>query len=217
MNSYDNENIELNISYNVDLASMYFDEWLNGSTGETVERIELGGRDNYFYLIGDSRKPYYKKSALNKMSKAEVFELWRNYDFGYCVNIEDYKKSEYISDLLGVSILRHYEYLASQGDTDGGIYPVHATCGYCQGDYAEYCYIGDMPKWYKKHIDNLFWDCPISGSIIVNDNEFYIEDLLNDCYDWNIDLLKSNINKLSISEYAKQFICDNLPDYPSYN
>lgn len=224
MNNFDissnGDNIEFSCHYDISLANSYFDEWLKGYTDKTVKQINLGGRDNYLYLIGDSDKPYYTKTELQKMSKKTLFDLMYDYDLlSYSAELNDYKKSEYIEDLLNVTILRHYEYLASIKETDSGKYPVYATCGYSQGDYAEYCYIGEMPEGYKDYINHLFWDCPIYIYAQVNEKEFYTDDFMgngSDCYSWDKGLIEDNISKLDISDYAKNWLIENLPDYPSY-
>jgi len=225
MNNYDKsssgENIELNISYDTSLATMYFDEWLDGSSGENVERIDLGGRDNYLYLIGDSADSYYKKSALNKMSKAELIELDNNYQLLQPYDTKECKKSEYIAELQNVTIKKHYEYLASQYSwhemSDNCPHDSYVSRGYSQGDAVIIVKIDGLTPGYKKYIDNLFWDCPITGIITVDNNDFYIDELLDDYYQWDLYSVKSKVNELPISDYAKSFICDNLPDYPNYN
>lgn len=220
MNNYNmsdsGENIEFSVFYDIDLAGMYFNEWLEGADGTQVNKISLGGRDRYLYLIGESEAPYYKKAELNKLSKDSIFELWLNYEFGYNVSINDYPAHEFISDLLSVSIKRHYEWLASQGDTDGGAYEVYATCGYSQGDYAEYCYIGDMPNWYKNHINHIFWDCPITICAQINGIDYHGEDFLYNVYEYDTDAIRARIAELDISAYAKQWLSDNLPAEPNY-
>jgi hypothetical protein len=227
MNNYDvsstGENIELNVYYDTWLSQIYFDDWLNGSDGYEVNKIDLGGRDNYLYLIGESEAPFYKKSELSKKPKAELFELMYQYDLlSYNADINDYKKSEYIEDLMGVSILRHYEWLASQyywHDISANIpHNYFISCGYSQGDAVYIVKIDGLTKEYKKYIDNIFWDCPIYFYIEINGTEIAREwDILNDCYEWNIDAIKEKITALDISDYAKNWIIDRLPDYPDYH
>lgn len=224
MNNHDisstGENIEFNVSYDTDLSQIYINDWLNGADGN-VEQIDLGGRDNYLYLIGDSDAPYYKKSQFSTMRKADIFELWLNYEFGYDVKINDYPAHEYISDLLTVTIKRHYEWMASQYSwhelSDNIPHDSFISRGYSQGDAVYIVKIDGITKEYRDYVNHLLWDSPITGLITVNDKEFYIDEILNDCYEWDSDEVKAAIMALDISDYAKAWLCANVPDYPDYD
>lgn len=227
MNNYDisstGENIDFCVFYDTSLAQIYFDDWLNDSDSYEVNKIDLGGRDNHLYLIGDADKPYYLKSELNKLSKNAIFELWFNYDLGYNVELNDYKKAEYIADLMQVTIKQHYKYLASQyGWYDIQNYIPHdcfVSRGYNQGDAVLVANINGLTKEYKKYIDNLFWDCPIYIRAEINGREFYEDDFLSDnYYEWDKDEVKAKILSWDdVSDYAKNWIIERLPDYPDYS
>lgn len=222
MNNYDKgssgDNLELNISYDNDVSQIYFNDWLQGAYGTEVNRIDLGGRDNYLYLIGDSDAPYYKKSVLTKMNKTSLWQLFNDYDLGYG-DITDFKKSELIDELRDLTILKHYKYLASQyswGSIQNHItHDYFISRGYCQGDAVLIVSIECMTTEYKNYINHLFWDDPVYISIIVNDHEYREYDLINDTYDYDKGELKEVICKLDITDYAKSWLCNNLPDYPS--
>ena len=221
MNNYNisstGENIDFHVFYDTTLAQIYFEEWLNGADGTQVSQIKLG-RDSNLYLIGESEAPYFKKSELLKMNKSELYDIWYGMEFGYCYDYE-VKKGDLINDLLSVTIKRYYEYLASQGETDNGKYKMYVTCGYSQGDYAEYCYIGDMPDWYKNYIHNIFWDCPISIRAEINGREYYEDSFLGDnYYEWDIEAVKARVMAWDdCSDYAKNWIVEHLPEYPDYS
>jgi hypothetical protein len=121
---------------------------------------------------------------------------------------------------MNVSILRHYEYLASQyywHDLSAHFqHDYFISRGYSQGDAVYIVKIDGLTKEYRSYINNLFWDCPISGSITVDNKDFYFDELLDDCYSWNIDKVKEKINGLDISETSKAWIIENLPEYPDY-
>lgn len=225
MNNHDmsntGENIEFNVFYDTDLSQIYFDEWLNGADGNKVEQIDLGGRDNYLYLIGDSDAPYYKKSQFSTMRKADIFELWLNYEFGYNVEINDYPTHEYISDLLTVSIKRHYEWIASQYSwhelSDKIPHDSFISRGYSQGDAVYIVSIDQaIDKPMRESIDHILWDCPVYIRAEINGHEFYEDSFLTDIYNYDTDEIKANIKKLDISDYAKQWLCDKLPSDPDY-
>jgi hypothetical protein len=110
--SSNGENVELNVFYDTDAAQFYFDDFVSGADGETVEFFNFG-RDSNLYLIGDSSAPMYKKSQLAKMKKSELIDLVEKYEGNYCYDFSDSNKSYLVNELLGVTIKRHYEYLTS--------------------------------------------------------------------------------------------------------
>jgi len=67
--------------------------------------------------------------------------------------------------------------------------------GYCQGDYIKVIVLKDeLSKLYGKKIDisdmgeiinSLCWDTPIYGYIKINDNEFYVNEYLENYYKWD--------------------------------
>lgn len=210
------ENIELTVSYDYDLARMYFNDFLDGADGNNCERINLGQRDNDIFLLGDSSKPNFKKSHLAKMSKSNLFKMANDYDLISSYYEAHYTKSQLIDDLLNVDIKKHYEYLASQYSwnsiTDHFKHDYYVSRGYSQGDAVIIVSINEPVS--HGYINNLFWDCPISIYLSVNDNDELGHVLLNDCYEYDQDKVAENVKKLDLTEYAKTWIIDNLPAEP---
>lgn len=212
MNNYDQssvgENIELHVQYDTDLARIYFEEL-------DAVRIDLGGRDNYLYLLGDSSAPFFTKSKLQRMERADLLELCDMYEVGF---FDDATKSEMIDELLQVSIERHYKYLANQYSwhqiQENIPHEYYVTRGYCQGDAALIVSINDPID--KSYIDHIFWDCPVYIRAEIDGVEFYEDSFLEDVYDYDTDEIKAKIQALPISDYAKNWLIDNLPDQPAY-
>lgn len=221
MNNYDTsktgENLELIVEYDNDAAQIYFNDFINGVDGNEVNKIDLGGRDNYLYLIGDFSAKYFKKSALNKMKKSDLWQLFNDYDLGYG-DITDYKKSELIIELNDLTILKHYEYLVSKHSWESIQNHIEhdyfISRGYSQGEAVLIVSIETMTYGYKNYINHLFWDSPVYISIMVNDQEFKDYELLDDNYNYDKQELKEAICKLDITDYAKSWLCDHLPEYP---
>lgn len=215
MNNYDQssagENIELHVSFDTDLSSIYFDDFER----EAV-RIELDWRNNCLFLLGDSSAPFFTKSKLQRMKRADLLELCEMYEVGF---FDDATKSEMIDELMHVSIKRHYEFLASDYSwhriQENISHEYYVTRGYCQGDAALIVSInGPIDKSY---IDRIFWDCAIYIRAEINGVEFYGDSFLDDEYDWDRNAVIANVKALNISDYAKGWIIDNLPEYPAYN
>lgn len=221
MNNYDQssngENIELNCFYDISLAESFYEDFARENT-----RLDFG-RDSVMFLIGDADKPYYSQLDLSAKSKQDIFELCQQYELiNYSVALNDYKKSEYIYDLLKVSHQRHYEWLVSeysyQSIGENIEHDFYISRGYSQGD-AVYIVSVDAPmtKDYRAYVDHVLWDSPIYIRADINGAEYYEDSFLNDFYEWDRDYIIEKIKGLSISEYAKEWLIDNLPEYPAYN
>jgi hypothetical protein len=221
MNNFDvsssGENIELNIFYDTDLAQLYYSEFESENT-----RLSFG-RDNLLFLIGDSSGPYYSKLDLLALSKQALFNLCLDYELiGYGAGLNDYLKSEYISDLLNISIERHYKYLLANytwhGLGEKIAHDYYISRGYSQGD-AVYIVSIDKPinNENRRAIDNILWDSPISIYADINGLEFYTDDFLgDDYYVYNVDAIAEKIRAFDISDYAKAWLIKALPAQPSY-
>lgn len=212
------EVINLDLFYDNDLSSISYSDFEAGADGNQVTRIE-SSRDTLALLIGDSEKPYYKKSQLNKMRKSELLELFYSYVLGY--GCDDLTKSELIDDLMNVTISRFYNMLNAEyswhkfGENIPHNYFI--SRGYSQGDAI---YIIDVGADYdvikgKNYINSLLWDTPVTLILNINGVDYY--DLIDDCYNFDYHKTIENIKKLDVSEYAKNWIVSNLPKEPNYN
>lgn len=110
------------------------------------------------------------------------------------------------------------------------------TRGNCQGDYAEVIFSHKFKEYWKKEtkkdfsvdsfsdlVDNLFWNAPIYGRLVINDKEYYLDELLSDRYDYDKDQLVADFVKTYCSDFSSDnlqiivdFLNDNLPEYPEY-
>ena len=88
--------------------------------------------------------------------------------------------------------------------------------GYSQGDYKEVivphkfweCIGVEKPDCVQSNlgntIDNLLWDCPICCRFTVNDEEFYIDQELKDCYSWDKSEALEIVKKLIEKDYTQE-------------
>lgn len=76
---------------------------------------------------------------------------------------------------------------------DNGKCEVYNSRGYSQGDLArviipveklEKCWGSFDLESTKNMIDKYLWETPITGTITVDDNEYYITDFINEYGDW---------------------------------
>jgi len=222
MNNFDSnsehESIEFHVSYDNDLSGVYYHEFVEENT-----RISFS-RDSSLFLMGDVTKPFYKKTQLNKMTKAELIELDDKYQLLQPYDTDECLKQEYIDTLVNVTIKQYYEYLAenySWGNITGQFeHDYYTSNGYSQGDSILVVSV-DKPftKETKAYIDHVFWDSPVYISIEIGDNEEIREwDLMDDYYEYDKDQVVKKLNEMSdVSDYAKQWLADNLPNEPKYS
>jgi hypothetical protein len=157
------------------------------------------------------------------LSKQALFNLCLDYELiGYSAGLNDYLKSEYIEELLNISIERHYKYLLANytwhGLGEKIAHDYYISRGYSQGD-AVYIVNIDKPidKDLRRYIDNILWDSPISINATINGLEFYTEDFIgDDYYVYNVDAIAEKIRAFDISDYAKAWLIKALPAQPSY-
>lgn len=112
-----------------------------------------------------------------------------------------------------------------------------STSGYCQGDYArviipkevliEYGHENptqEIADSFQKTIDHLFWDAPLYCRLDINDEvEFDFTEYMEDTYDYDKDQLLEIAEKHLLNQWPedaqkiiREFLEDNLPEYPEY-
>lgn len=225
-----NNNIELitfehNISYDADLASIYYNDFIKGHTGVTVQ--SFGNRQtDYLVIYGDDVSMgdnYYDTDYLESLSNDELIELLDDIS-NYYYDSDD--REDMINQLSNLSISYYYEnHFDSVNwynlDSDFNI------TGYSQGDNIKVKMLGNAREYYNENgLTHLFYDCPISGVINVYSNGELIEELfadenLENYYNWD---KVQFINKVSNATLDKgyhvllnQWLLDNLKDELNYS
>lgn len=219
MNNFDESssgtNIELTVQYDNDLSSIYYEEFASKNV-----RLDFG-RDSAVFLLGDVTKPYYKKSELNKMKKDELIDLDQKYQCLCPYDYTEYTKKELIDELKNVTIKQYYEYLISEYSwhnlRDNITHNYYISNGYSQGDAVYIISIDEeLNNKLRKYIDHVLWDTPIFIRLEVDGEEFNDDDLLDDMYEYDKNSVIEKVKKLDISEDAKEWVIDNLPNEPKY-
>ena len=181
---------KVNISYDTDLANLYFNDFEKGHMNDNIN-LFFGKRENDYLVIFENEKvlneSYYKRYKLNRMNKDELYGL--NYYHDLVWRNKTFLKSELIENLLSVNneeyYKNHYEKEHYQ-DLDFDF----AIRGHNQGDYIKVKLVGNVEKWInEEYLTHLFYDVPTSGNIEVFKNgslidDFHLYDLANfDEYD----------------------------------
>ena len=168
---------KVNVSYDTDLAELYFNDFQKGHMNDNVN-LFLGRRQTDYVVIFENEKvlneSYYKKSKLARMTKDELCDL--NYYHELTWQAENLLKSELIDNLLSVN---NEEYYKNHYEKDYYQYLDFdfSISGHSQGDYCKIKIVGNVEKWInKEYLTHLFYDTPLSGIIEVFKNGSLIDD-----------------------------------------
>ena len=181
------------ITYDCDLANLYFNEFKDGRMNDNVN-LFLGSRQTDYLVIFENEKvaneSHYKKSKLARMNKDELYGL--NYYHDLIWRTAERSKDELIENLLSVNNEEYYRNSHEKEDYQNLEYDFIVK-GYSQGDCIKVKIVGNVEKWINKdYLTNIFYDTPISGNIEVFKNgslidDFHLYDLANfneyDSYD----------------------------------
>ena len=216
-NNYDQSStgidVELTIFYNRDQAYNELEDFIQDSQVLTLR--DRRGRLDYIALAPDLGEKQWTVSALESMSESELIELVQLvvFDTGYY-----FTKQEMVKELRHVT---KAEYLkAVHTHTSYRDLPYTYTVnGYSQGDA---CRVYDMypqgkSPYDREYIHHLLWDTPIYGMLQVNGEEYYIDEYLEDMYEYNPEALLRNLaERTELSPEALQEIAAILPTHLEY-
>lgn len=102
------------------------------------------------------------------------------------------------------------------------------TRGHCQGDWAKVfinvpaykniCGLTELDdkatSRLKQHIENLFWDSPISARLEVDSDVIYLEQYLSNPYRWDKEEVLRNIK--GYPDHIMEYLRNELPEEPTY-
>jgi len=227
MNNYNNnsefENIELNVCLDYDLSQWEFEE--------NFKRISSGYRQAPVYLFTDCGQLadvscvsdcYDVNSCTYKDFRRACLELcaglttketiadkrcfsdtWEDYFF----RLLDEQTDLYTCCRDGFPTVGNAEIL----------YNILDVSGYCQGDYAHILVQKKaMFDGIKNYLHHLVFDAPIYARVTIDEVETDLIELAGlDSYDWDRDKVAAAVELMEISEHAKAWIIENLPEYPA--
>ena len=196
---------KVNISYDADLANLYFNDFKDGYMNDNIN-LFFGSRQTDYLVIFENEKvantSYYKKSQLARMNKIDLTNL-ADEMLGY--GFDDSNKQTLIDGIMSITntdyYTQHYENECYNNlDFD------FAISGYSQGDYCKVKIVGNVENWINKdYLTNVFYDTPISGFIEVFKNGSLLDYFqLYDLQNFN-EYADYDKNKLiaTIADYCK--------------
>lgn len=234
--------IELSISRDTDRAGMDFSECFeiiqqgHFSRITIAEYIEFGNFKGGFFFSDPTEYQFTKKELIAALLKhAPIEDL--NYDAKrwYNKTLKSMTKPELI-EFAKEWNSDPFTFAEFMQENFTSLYTEYETRGYSQGDYAQVIFSNKFKQYWKKEtnkdftlsdfegmIDNLFWNAPIYARIEIDGEEYYLDELLQDQYEYDKDKMiadfirvygeKFNADNLQI---VVDFLTDNLPEYPDY-
>ena len=208
-----------NASYDLDLAQIYLDDFLNGYTDYSVQYIGC----NYLVIYEDvslKNERYFNIDELEEMDNSELIELLDNLE-KYYYDSDD--KDDLINCLMQYTNEDYYDkhhQAARWYDLESDF----TISGYSQGDAIAVKTVGSVSV-DREYLSQLFYDVPVYGSVEVYANngllvEIYIHEYLEDSYTWDKVQVINNISNAYLDKdyhaLLVEYLIDNLPEELEY-
>jgi hypothetical protein len=197
-------NIELDLYYCGDCARSWFDDSFKSVSSDSFSMLNSGYRGVNIYAYDMSDFELFDLDNWMIPSKKELQQLIL--DECFSSSESDFSNetkdifSKYYYQLNKVELLEYltdyYEdfesIIQSNFDFKHGIV---SSRGNCQGDYIEVIY-NKTDFTSTPDFDNEIWNSPVYGRLLINDNEFYIDQEMKDVYDYDSGEILEIVTKL---------------------
>ena len=209
---------QVSVFYNHDIAPQLWEDFIDLYSGYMHVFQSRNGAD--YIVFGDLERPQFKVSHLKAMSKYDLGELHGDV-YGHWQG--DMTKAELIEDLLEVTTLGFYaKHYANSTWRD--LDYTYTLAGYMQGDAVKVLVLDTMPKELpapsQDYLHNLLFDFPIYGTILFKGEYFYIDELLDDLYQYDKEQVLSRAADVysdhADSEELIEFLTVMLPTEPAH-
>lgn len=232
MNNFDQSssgvNLDLSCFRDVGLSTMYFEDEFSNIWYNQISLLEdRYWNVNLFLFHGTEIKEYdlldLDNYDLNSGTKADLVGYFIGNVSDCIIDIATFKKllkSEMIEDLM-TNLYYEADQIKFLRSVFNSKYDVVSTRGYSQGDYVEIVIPQTLSfKPSYEYLSNLCWDCPITCRLAIDDEDFYLDEHLDNIYAWDKDkamaIFKKELADHKKSDYILKWLDNNLPEYPDY-
>lgn len=198
VNNFDSSSSGVNVEVNVYMAEIdaqyRFDENFDEFCTDVLQycdwrNLEILGNDELFTI---NPKKVTKKDVIYALEYLQ----------GYCD--DSMLKDDLIDELMNLNFCDLYAPTWSRNKSVFDLIDVKCnfeivrSSGYSQGDVKDViiphkfvdvwgCKKSNMMNGLQDEIDNLLWNTPINGEIIVDGNDYFITEYMDSDYEWDAD------------------------------
>lgn len=219
-------NIEFSAQYDTELASMYFEdefEVIGSERGIATKLFYTAGGEHKF--SGSLEDYYVYPEGTNIREVLMQLFQWSGESAADFVDIIDYVAGVNSRKLSLDDINEVAKYVFGSEYLDEWLENVCESTlesigvhGYCQGDYCK-VYYHKEEKVNSGYLENIVYGTPVSGVIEIDNEEYYIDEMLSNNYSWNkgevLEYMQANIEH-SKKDYIMEWLNENLPEYLDY-
>lgn len=212
------------LRYDNGLSHIRFKEFGANESGYSANIMLGSGRNGVDYVVlfdSEAQKdaPYYKHAHLQKMRKTDLIDLWEHHNdtriyHGYDTH---YTKAVIIADLMTVTLEQYYR--KHYDDTRwSDLEADFIVRGYSQGDAVAVNDLSEQKLWSREKLCNVFYGSPLSGTIIVYENDaeiatIHLDEFLDDEYvTWQPEHKEALIAAV-MERYENEVYADTLRKY----
>lgn len=199
-------NITARVFRDYDLASLNVEDFINNSDSYfRVIPLNVAKYTEGYLICSNPSDLYYRDPYRFSLKKLVTdFSLFVQGIDDYA-DLEELTVAEIIEELSRITIENYYKTKKFSEGYD------FLCVGYQQGDCLKILKKGRVPDFLTKdYLTKLFYDIPVSGSILIDDDELDIHELLSDYYIWNKSEVVAKVCKKYPS--AKPWLEANLPE-----
>ncbi len=195
-------NVELDCYRDNDLARIWFEDSFTCISRDSISLINERFRGVNILAYDQPNFELYSLENWKIPTKTELHGLILEKLFNGCSGTFDTEtKDTFRKPSYKLSKAELLEFLSSVYEDDYKEFIVRnfkpkfkivGSRGYRQGDYVEVVHM----RTEDLNFDNELWDSPVSCRLTINEEEFYIDSEMKNLYDYDINEVKSIIEKL---------------------
>jgi hypothetical protein len=166
--------VSSNIAFSSFKGQLNLDDFMKEFENRILNLSRFNRSTDLIVLVGEGKTvsdKFYTKSALTRMKKHELFDLYTLYDLTtrYYIEMSELTKADMIDEIQNVTIETHFKAVLENTDwrdldCDFTIY------GYSQGDVIKVVKVGKVEEYVdSENLTNLYFNSPVEGHFEINE------------------------------------------------